>query len=136
MSVSLTMNLNSVKTIAIIGLSDKSDRPSFQVAQYLINQGYKIIPINPNISEVFGEKSYPNISSVPPEIRIDIIDVFRKSEEIVTVVLEIINSGHRSLIWLQEGINNQEAVNLAKSHGFEITSGICLMKFHQQNSRQ
>jgi hypothetical protein len=129
------MNLDSVKTIAIIGLSDKPDRPSYQVAQYLINQGYKIIPINPNITEVFGQKSYPNISSVPKDIPIDIIDIFRKSEEIIPVIQEIIDSGRQSIIWLQEGIDNPDAISLAQSHGFEITSGICLMKFHQQSSQ-
>lgn len=125
------MNLDSIKTIAIIGLSDNPDRSSFQVAQYLINQGYKIIPVNPNITEVFGQKAYPNLSSISKDINIDIIDVFRKSEEIISVIQEIIDSGRKAIIWLQEGIDNQQAVNLAKSHGFEIYSGICLMKFHQ-----
>jgi len=125
------MDLKNIKTIAIIGLSDKSERPSYQVAQYLINQGYKIIPVNPNITQVFGQKSYPNISSIPSKIQIDIIDVFRKSEEVISTIKEIINSGHKSIIWLQEGIDNPDAVNLAKSHGFKVTSGICLMKFHQ-----
>ena len=129
------MELKNIKTIAIIGLSDNPRRPSFQVAQYLIIQGYKIIPVNPNISRVFGQKSYPNISSIPPEINLDIIDIFRKSEEVIPIIQEIINSGRRAIIWLQEGIDNPEAVNLAQSHNFEITSGICLMKFHQQTSK-
>lgn len=126
---------NNLQTIAIIGLSDKPDRPSFQVAQYLINQGYKIIPINPNISEVFGQKSFPNISSVPLDININIIDIFRKSEEIPSIIQEIITTGRKSIIWLQEGINNPQAVNLAQSHGFEVSSGVCIMKYHQQNSK-
>ncbi len=126
------MDLAQIKTIAIVGLSDKPDRPSFQVAQYLINQGYQIIPVNPNIQQVFEQKSYPNISSIPKDINIDIIDIFRKSEEIIPIIQEIINSGRRSTIWLQEGIDNPDAVNLAQSHDLEITSGICLMKFHQQ----
>ncbi|MCW1949590.1 MAG: CoA-binding protein [Candidatus Shapirobacteria bacterium] len=130
------MDLTQIKTIAIIGLSDKPDRSSYQVAQYLINQGYKIIPVNPNIQQFFDQKSYPDISSVPPEINLDIVDIFRKSEEVLSVIQEIINTGRRPIIWLQEGIDNTEAVNLAKSHGFEITSGICLMKFHQQTFRQ
>ena len=125
------MDLTKIKTIAIIGLSDKPDRPSFQVAQYLLNQGYKIIPINPNIAQVFGQKSYQNLTSIPPEIKIDIIDVFRKSEEVGSIVQEIIDSGRQSIIWLQEGIDNLNTVNLAKSHGLEITSGLCLMKYHQ-----
>ena len=126
------MDLTQVKTIAIVGLSDKPDRPSYQVAQYLINQGYKIIPVNPNIQQVFGQKSYPNISSISENINIDIINIFRKSEEIIPIIQEIINTHRHSIIWLQEGIDNPEAVNLAKSYGLEITSGICLMKFHQQ----
>ncbi len=126
------MDLAKAKTIAIVGLSDKPDRPSFQVAQYLINQGYQIIPVNPNIQQVFDQKSYPNISSIPQDINIDIIDIFRKSEEIIPIIQEIINSGRQSIIWLQEGIDNPDAVNLAQSHGLKITSGICLMKFHQQ----
>jgi len=125
------MNLDSIKTIAIIGLSNNPNRPSYQVAQYLINQGYKIVPVNPNISEVFGQKSYPSLSSIPQNININIIDVFRKSEEIISIIQEIINSGRKSIIWLQEDIDNQKAVDLAKSNGFEIHSGICLMKFHQ-----
>ncbi len=130
------MDLTQIKTIAIIGLSDKPDRPSYQVAQYLINQGYKIIPVNPNIQQVFEQKSYPDISSIPKDIIIDIIDVFRKSEDVISVIQEIIDSGRKSTIWLQEGIDNPDAVNLAQSHGFEITSGICLMKYHQQASKQ
>lgn len=125
------MDLDQIKTIAIIGLSDKPDRPSYQVAQYLINQGYKIIPVNPNINEVFEQKSYPDIGSIPLETEIDIIDIFRKSEDTPGIVKEIIDSGRKSIIWLQEGINNPDAVNLAKSHGFEVSSGICLMKYHQ-----
>jgi predicted CoA-binding protein len=125
------VNFDSIKTIAIIGLSNNPDRPSYQVAQYLINQGYKIIPINPNIQEVFGQKSYPSLSSIPQDINIDVVDVFRKSEEVVSVIQEIIDSGRKSIIWLQEGIEDQKAINLAKNHGLEISSGICLMKFHQ-----
>lgn len=125
------MDFTSVKTIAIIGLSDKPDRPSYQVAQYLINQGYKIIPVNPNIVEVFGQKSYSNIASIPSEITIDIFDIFRKSEDVESVIQEIIDSGRLGVIWLQEGIDNQSAVNLATSHGYQITSGLCLMKYHQ-----
>ncbi len=125
------MDFTSVKTIAIIGLSDKPDRPSYQVAQYLINQGYKIIPVNPNIVEVFGQKSYSNIASIPSEITIDIFDIFRKSEDVESVIQEIIDSERLGVIWLQEGIDNQSAVNLATSHGYQITSGLCLMKYHQ-----
>lgn len=125
------MDLTQIKTIAIIGLSDKPERPSFQVGQYLLNQGYKIIPINPNITQVLEQKAYPNIASIPSEINIDIFDIFRKSEDVESVIQEIIDSKRTGIIWLQEGIDNLNAVNLAKSHGLEITSGLCLMKYHQ-----
>ena len=92
------MKSKNIKTIAIIGLSDKPTRPGYQVAQYLINQGYNIIPINPNITRVFGQKSYPNISSVPSDISINIIDIFRKSKGVIPVIQEIIKSHRHTLI--------------------------------------
>ena len=125
------MDLTKIKTIAIIGLSDKPNRPSYQVAQYLINQGYQIIPVNPNITQVFNQKAYPNIASIPSEIKIDIFDIFRKSEDVESVIQEIIDSKRTGIIWLQEGIDNQSVVKLATSHGYQITSGLCLMKYHQ-----
>lgn len=124
--------LKNSKVIAVVGLSDKEDRPSFQVAKYLINEGFEIIPVNPTIESVLGLKSYPNISSIPAEIKIDIVDVFRKSEDVLPVIEEVINLGQKPVIWLQEGISNPEAENLARENGLEVIGGICLMKAHQR----
>lgn len=124
--------LKNSKVIAVVGLSDKEDRPSFQVARYLINEGFKIIPVNPTIENVLGLKSYPNLSSIPAEIKIDIVDVFRKSEDVLPVIQEVISLGQKPVIWLQEGISNPEAENLAKENGLEVIGGICLMKAHQR----
>ncbi|MFA5025480.1 MAG: CoA-binding protein [Candidatus Shapirobacteria bacterium] len=122
--------LNLPKTIAIVGLSDDSTRPSYQIAQYLINTGYKIIPVNPTIDEVLGLKSYPNISSVPADIKIDIVDVFRRSEQVVPIVEDIIKSGRKPFIWFQEGVENIEAQKLAQDHNLDMVQNLCIMKTH------
>lgn len=124
--------LQKSKTIAIIGLSDKPDRPSYQVAKYLISQGFTIIPVNPTIESVFGFKSYQSFSDIPKDIRIDIVDIFRKSDQVLPIVEEIIKSDKKPVIWFQEGSLNLEAEKLAKDSGLEIISGICLMKAHQK----
>jgi len=124
--------LKNSKVIAVVGLSDKEDRPSFQVAKYLISEGFTIIPVKPTIESVLGLKSYPNLSSIPTEIKIDIVDVFRKSEDVLPVIEEVINLGQKPVIWLQEGISNPEAENLARENGLEVIGGICLMKAHQR----
>lgn len=129
---SLDQILQNSKTIAIIGLSDKPDRPSYQVAKYFLSQGFTIILVNPNIESFFGIKSYPNFLSIPSTIQIDIVDIFRRSEEILPIIKEIIHSQQKPVIWLQEGISHSEAENIAKKNGLEVISGICLMKAHQQ----
>ena len=123
--------LNLPKTIAIVGLSADSTKASYQVAQYLIDMGFKVIPVNPTISELFGLKSYPDIPSIPTDINIDIVDVFRRPEFIVPIVEDIIKSGRKPLIWLQEGIESIEAKKLATDHGLEMISNLCIMKVHQ-----
>jgi len=130
--ISIENILQKSKTIAIIGLSDKPDRPSYQVAKYLISQGFAIIPVNPTIENVFGLKSYPSFSDIPSNIKIDIVDIFRKSDQVLPIIEEIVKSNQKPVIWFQEGTLNLEAENLAKENGFEIISGICLMKAHQK----
>jgi predicted CoA-binding protein len=129
--VSIENVLENSKTIVIIGLSNKPDRPSYQVAEYLISQGFKIIPVNPMINSVLGLKSYKSIKEIPKEINIDIVDIFRKSEEVLLIVEEIISSNRKPIIWFQEGIINLDAENLAKENGLEVINGICLMKAYQ-----
>lgn len=126
---------NNIKTIAVIGLSDKPERYSYQVASYLQAQGFKIIPVNPNIREVLGEKAYPDLLTVPKDIHIDIVDIFRKSSEVLPHVKEAVERGDSKTIWMQEGIVNTEAESYAKLHGLEVVMNFCLMKAHQhQNS--
>ncbi len=132
MAISIEDILKNSKVIAIVGLSDKPDRPSYQVAEYLISQGFIIIPVNPTIESVFGLKSYQSFSDIPKDREIDIVDIFRKSDQVLPIVEEIIKSDQKPIIWFQEGALNLEAEKLAQKNGFELISGICLMKAHQK----
>jgi len=130
--ISLEKILKKSKTIAIIGLSDKPDRPSFQVAKYLISQGFTVIPVNPTIDSVFGLNSYQNFSDIPSNIKIDIVDIFRKSDQVLPIVEEIVKSNQNPVIWFQDGTQNLKAEKLAQESGLQIISGVCLMKAHQK----
>ncbi len=132
------MNMNEAttppKTIAIVGLSDKPDRPSYEVGLYLKNHGFTIIPVNPTIQEVFGLRAYPSISAIPSTIYIDIVDIFRKPDQVVSVIQDVVNSGRKSFIWMQEGVGSKEAKAFAESHGFESVMDVCMMKVHRARS--
>ena len=128
----MNKKFESTKTIAIVGLSDKMDRPSFKVAKYFLDLGYKIIPVNPNIENWLGIKAYADIKSIPKEIEIGIVDIFRKSEEVLGIVKEVIETDQKPIIWMQEEIINEEAKKLAEKNGMKVTMGLCLMKEHQK----
>ena len=119
--------LNNVKTIAVIGLSDKPERASFRVAEFLMSKSFKIIPVNPMIKEVFGLKAYSDLNSIPEDIVIDLVDIFRKSEEVFPIVEAAIlrKVPH---IWMQEGVENFEAMEYAQKHGATVSMDVCLMK--------
>jgi predicted CoA-binding protein len=109
--------LRNSKTIAVVGLSDNPQRDSHRVAKYLQSQGYRIIPVNPMIQETLGEKSYPDLKSVPEPI--DMVDIFRRSELVAPVVDEAIAVGAR-YIWMQDGVINQEAAAKAEAAGIPV----------------
>jgi predicted CoA-binding protein len=123
---------DNVKTVAIVGLSDNPERPSYEVASYLQSEGFRIIPVNPNYEMILGEKSYPDLLSIPEDIKIDVVDVFRRSEDVLPHVQETIKRGDAHTLWLQEGITHAEAEELAKSHGLTVYANFCLMKAHKQ----
>ncbi|MBI4067204.1 CoA-binding protein [Candidatus Gottesmanbacteria bacterium] len=125
-------SIADVKTIAVVGLSDKPERYSYQVAEYLKSQGFRIIPVNPNIDDVLGEKAYPDLLSIPSDIKIDLVDIFRRSEEVVPHVKEAIKRGNIKTIWMQEGIVNDEAKKLAESQGMNVVMNFCLMKSYKK----
>lgn len=115
------------KTIAVVGLSSNPSRPSYSVARYLQSQGYKIIPVNPNEKEILGEKSYPDLVSIPDKI--DIVDIFRRSEDVPPVVEQAIKIKAR-VIWMQEGIVNEESAKKASEAGLTVIMDKCMYKEH------
>ena len=117
------------KTIAVVGLSPKEDRPSYRVADYLKSKGYRIIPVNPNAQEILGEKSYPDLASIPGDI--DVVDIFRKSEDVPPVVDEAIKTGAKA-VWMQEGIVNEPAAQKARSAGLLVVMDRCMLKEHKK----
>ena len=109
--------LRNTKTIAVVGLSDNPDRDSHRVSKYMQSQGYRIIPVNPMIQEALGEKSYPDLKSVPEPI--GMVDVFRRSELVGPVVDEAIEIGVK-YIWMQDGVINEEAAAKAEAAGISV----------------
>ncbi|MBI4080634.1 MAG: CoA-binding protein [Candidatus Levybacteria bacterium] len=130
--MSLKKQLDGVKTIAIVGLSDKPERYSYKVASYLQSQGFRIIPVNPNITHVLGEKAYPDLLSIPKDTKVDLVDIFRRSEEVLAHVREAVERGDVKTIWMQEGVVNEEAKIYAETKGLEVVMNFCLMIFHKE----
>lgn len=121
--------LQETKIIAVVGLSDKPSRPSYGVAQYMQSHGYRIIPVNPSCEELLGEKCYPDLKSIP--FAIDMVNVFRKSEDCLPIAHEAVEIGAKSL-WLQLGVINAEAVAYAKEHGLSAIMDKCLKIEHMR----
>ena len=119
----------SLEKIAVIGMSRHSNKAAHFVPKYLLEQGYDITPINPIAEEILGKKSYPNISSVADPI--DIVDIFRPSEQVLPVVQDAIKIKPK-VIWLQEGIHNLEAEELARKHGIKVVYNRCMLAEHQR----
>lgn len=134
------MNIASLltppQTIAVVGLSDKPDRASYLVAEYLQKNGFTIIPVNPNLTQVLGQVAYPSITAIPPEIKIDVVEVFRQPDQVLPIIDEVIQSGRKPYIWLQEGVGSQAAQTLAADHGLEIVMDVCMMKEHHKMTKQ
>lgn len=121
--------LRETRTIAVVGLSGNPLRPSFAVSEYLQRAGYRIIPVNPNETEILGEKCYARIEDVPEKI--DMVDVFRRAEHIPSVAESAIRVGAKSL-WLQLGIENSSAADLAHRAGLNVIEDACLLIEHKK----
>lgn len=115
------------KTIAVVGLSPNSGRASYRVAKYLQQQGYRVIPVNPNAQKVLGESSYPDLESVPEEV--DVVDIFRRSEHVPAIIESAIKVGAK-VVWMQEGVVNPEAAAKAEQAGLMVVMDRCLMTEH------
>ena len=122
--------LSECRTIAVVGLSSDSGRPSNNVAGYMRRVGYRVIPVNPNETAVFGEKSYPDLFTVPEKI--DLVDVFRRSEEAGKAVDEAIAVGAKA-VWLQEGVIDAAAAQRALDAGLLVVMDRCWLKEHIRN---
>ena len=119
--------LRQAKTIAIVGLSPKENRPSNMVGRYLLSVGYTIYPVNPGHAEILGQTCYPNLSVIP--VHIDIVDIFRKSEEVFPYVEEAVRIG-AGAVWLQLGIVNQQAAEYARRNSLFIIMDRCIKIDH------
>jgi predicted CoA-binding protein len=119
--------LNSTKVIAVVGLSDKPDRASYGVASYLKSAGYRIIPINPALKEVLGEKAYASLREVPEKI--DLVDIFRRPDAVPQIVDDAIAIGAKA-VWMQEGVVHNEAAEKARAAGLKVVMNKCVLKEH------
>lgn len=117
------------KTIAIVGLSDKPDRDSYRVAEYLQNHGYRIIPVNPTVANVLGEKSYASVAAIPEPV--DVVDIFRKPDAVGPIVAEAIAAGAK-VVWMQLGAVNEAAAQAARAAGLQVVMDRCMKVEHQR----
>ena len=121
--------LGEARTIAVVGLSARRFRPSHGVAEYLQRAGYRIIPVNPKIAEVLGERSYASLDEVPEPV--DIVDIFRRPEHVPEIVEAAIRKGAKT-IWMQEGVVHEEAARRAESAGLSVVMDRCILKEHRR----
>jgi uncharacterized protein len=121
--------LRESKTIAVVGLSGKKFRPSYGVAEYMQSAGYRIVPVNPNETEVLGEKSYARIEDIPE--RVDIVDIFRRAEFVAPLVDSAIKAG-ANVIWMQEGVVHEGAAQKARDAGLAVVMDRCILKEHMR----
>lgn len=125
--------LKSSRTIAIVGLSSRKFRPSYGVAEHLKSAGYRIIPVNPQETEVLGEKSYARLEDIPEKV--DVVDIFRRSEFVPEIVDAAIRIGARA-VWMQEGVVHAQAAEKAQQAGLFVVMDHCLLKEHARRFRR
>jgi predicted CoA-binding protein len=123
--------LTSCKTVAVVGISPKEDRPSYIVASYLKSKGYRILPVRPDGDTILGEKVYPNLMEIPKEIEVDVVDIFRRSEDVPPIVDEAIQRGAK-VVWMQEGVVHKEAGAKAEKAGLKVVMDCCMKKEDQR----
>jgi uncharacterized protein len=117
-----------LKNIAVVGMSNTEGKPANFVPQYLIENGYNVIPVNPTTTEVLGRKTYPKVSDVPEQV--DIVDIFRRSEDVCPVVDDAIKKKGIKVIWMQSGIYNKDAERKAKENGIDVVYNRCMKVEH------
>ena len=120
---------DSCRVVAIVGISPNPDRPSYRVASYLKENGYKVVPVNPTTGEILGETCYPDLSSIPETV--DVVDIFRRSEEVPAIVEDAIKIATKA-VWMQEGVVNEAAAAHARASGLLVVMDRCMLKEHQK----
>jgi len=125
--------LTKYKTIAVVGLSSNPARPSYGVTEYMQSSGYQIIPVNPNETDVLGEPSYSSLDEVPQKL--EIVDIFRRSEEVPPVVDAAIRAGAK-VIWMQQGIVNEPAAEKARAAGLTVVMDACILIEHKRRRQK
>lgn len=135
-SIDLADALRAAQTIAVVGASSRTTRTSHRIAAYLQDAGYRVIPVNPHVDEVLGETAYPDLQSIPDDLGLDIINVFRRSDKTLGVVQDAVerygSTEARPLIWTQLGVSSPEAQSLAETKGFPYVADRCIMVDHQR----
>ena len=122
------------RTVALVGLSRNPEKDSYKVTEFLKSKGYRIIPINPNVEEILGERAYPSLKDLPEDLKasIEVVNIFRRSEDVPPVVEEAVEIrkkyGRLKAIWMQEGVVNEEAAQAAKEAGLIVIMDRCIMK--------
>lgn len=122
--------LLDTKTIAVVGMSTQPNRPGQDVPKYLKEHGYKIVPINPKADEILGEKAYPNLRALPPDLHIDTVQIFLRSEDVPPIVEDAIKIGAK-VIWMQEGVRNEAAAKRAQDAGLLVVQDRCMRAAHR-----
>jgi uncharacterized protein len=117
--------LGDAHTVAVVGLSSRPGRPSFEVATYLQDHGYRIVPVNPNETTVLGGRAYPTLLDIPRDLTIDVVDVFRRAEHTPEVARQAVEIGAK-VLWLQEDIVSDEAAAIATAGGLDVIMGVCI----------
>jgi predicted CoA-binding protein len=123
--------LENAKTIAVVGLASSPLRPSYGVSAYMQQQGYRIIPVNPTISDALGEKAYASLRDIPKDIKIDIVDVFRRPDAVPDVVDEVLEL-NLPMLWLQETVVHEAAAEKARKAGVFVVMDKCILKEHRR----
>ena len=123
-------NFYTLKNVAVVGMSKNEGKAAHYVPKYLIDHGYNVIPVNPTATEILGRKSYPTVSSIPD--RVDVVDIFRRSEDVPLVVEDTLKKEGIQVIWMQEGIYSKEAVNMAKEKDVSAVYNRCMMAEHKR----
>lgn len=125
--------LNEARTVAVVGLSSRPDRPSYGVAKYLKSAGFRVIPVNPEETEVLGERAYAKLEDVPEKI--DVVDVFRRPEFVPEIVDSAIRVGAKA-VWMQQGVVNEPAAERARQAGLAVVMDRCMLKEHWKRNKR